>query len=62
MGLFSFTVLAIALKGLRLIEKEYKKENKADGFIFRFVISSSLMDSKHQKATTQKMEIITFSR
>ena len=41
---------------------ERVQENKADGFIFRFVISSSLMDSKHQKATTQKMENITFSR
>ena len=61
LGLFSFTVFAVSLKGLCL-NWERVQEHKTDGFIFRFVISSSLMDSKHQKATTQKMENTTFSR
>ena len=57
MGLFSFTVIVISLKGLRIIE-----ENKVDDSIFRFVILSSLMVSKHRKETTQKTENITFTR
>ena len=36
------------------LDWERLQENKADGFIFSFRISSSLMDSKHQQATTQK--------
>ena len=57
--MFSFTVLAISLKGLRIIEK---RKNKVDDSIFRFVILSSLMVSKHRKETTQKTENITFTR
>ena len=55
--MFSFTVLAISLKGSIIIE-----ENKVDESIFRFVLLSSLMVSKHRKETTQKTENITFTR
>ena len=32
MGLFSFTVLAITLKGFRLIEKEYRRIKLIDSY------------------------------
>ena len=38
------------------------RENKVDDSIFRFVLLSSLMVSKHRKETTQKTENITFTR